>query len=54
VVCGAHLFALSNHVQAGLELPGVARNGTKFSQCNMAWGGFLQVRDSGCQKSDSG
>jgi hypothetical protein len=32
VVCGAYLFVLSIDVQA--------RNGAKFSQCNVAWGGF--------------
>jgi hypothetical protein len=58
VVCGAHLFVLSVDVQAGLELVAVAaaaaRNGAKFSQCNVAWGGFPWARDSGCQKFDSG
>jgi hypothetical protein len=29
------------------------RNGTKFSQCNMVWGGFPQARDSGCLRFDS-
>jgi hypothetical protein len=60
VVCGAYLFSLSNCVQAGLE-PEVAvvvaeamRNGSKFSQCNMAWGGFPGARGSRCWKFDSG
>jgi hypothetical protein len=43
VVCGAHLFVLSIDAQAGLEpvvvavATAVARNGIKFSQCNMVW-----------------
>jgi hypothetical protein len=50
---GTHLFVLSIDAQAGLEPEGVAAvvavgNGTKFSQCNMAWGGFPWVRGSGC------
>jgi hypothetical protein len=56
MVCGAHLFVLSNEEQTGLELTAAAevvmtaavRNGSKFSQCNMAWGDFPLVRDSGC------
>jgi hypothetical protein len=57
---GAHLFVLSIDVQAGLEpvvvalavvaLVVVARNGAKFSQCSMAWGGFPPAWSSGCQK----
>jgi hypothetical protein len=39
VVNGAHLFVLSVDMQAGLE-QAAARNGAKFSQCNVAWGGF--------------
>jgi hypothetical protein len=45
VVCGAHLFVLSIDVQAGLELAEVAKNGAKFSQCNIVWGGFLRARE---------
>jgi hypothetical protein len=53
--CGAHLFVLSVDAQAGLEPEAVmARNGIKFSQCNVAWGGFPWARCSGCQKFDSG
>jgi hypothetical protein len=52
VVHGAHLFALSIDMQAGLE-PAAVRNGAKFSQNNMAWRGFPQARGSGCQKFDS-
>jgi hypothetical protein len=29
------------------------KNGSKFSQCNMVWGGFPQARDSGCLRFDS-
>jgi hypothetical protein len=54
----AHLFVLSIDAQAGLELVAVVaaavRNGSQFSQCNVAWGGFPQARGSGCQKFDSG
>jgi hypothetical protein len=43
VVCSAHLFVLSNDMQADLEPAEVAdvvvvaavRNGSKFSQCNV-------------------
>jgi hypothetical protein len=45
MVHGTHLFVLSNGAQAGLEpeaaaevavaVAAVARNGSKFSQCNM-------------------
>jgi hypothetical protein len=42
VMSGAHLFVLSTDMQEGMELMGalvvVVRNGTKFSQCNVAWG----------------
>jgi hypothetical protein len=31
----------------------VGINGIKFSQCNIAWGGFPQAGRSGCQKFDS-
>jgi hypothetical protein len=61
VLCDAHLFVLSNNEQADLELAAVVvavvvmaaaaaavRNGYKFSQCNLAWGGFLWARGSGC------
>jgi hypothetical protein len=52
VVCGAHLFVLSIDMQAGLEPAAMslvaARNGTKFSQCSMMWGGFPWARVSGC------
>jgi hypothetical protein len=49
VVHGAHLFYLSIDVQVGLEpvmevVSTAARNGTKFSQCNMAQRGFPGVR----------
>jgi hypothetical protein len=64
VVCGAHLLVLSNDVQAGLEpvamvvvvvaVAAAVRNGSKFSQCNVVFGGFPQSKDSGCQKFDSG
>jgi hypothetical protein len=63
VVHGAHLFVLSNDEQADLELvvamvavaeAGAMRNGPKFSQCNMVWGGFQLARGSGCQRFDSG
>jgi hypothetical protein len=46
VVHGAHLFVLSVDAQSGLEpvaaavVAAVVKNGTKFSQCNMAWEGF--------------
>jgi hypothetical protein len=50
MVCGANLFVLSIDMQAGLEAAeGVAaavRNGTKFSQCKVAWGGVPGVRGS--------
>jgi hypothetical protein len=61
---GTHLFVLSNGTQAGLEpeaagvvvaaVAAAARNGSKFSQCNLTWRGFPQTKGSGCQKSDSG
>jgi hypothetical protein len=49
---GVHLFVLSNNEHAGLEpeaavvvaVAAVARNGSKFSQCNVAWGGFPWAR----------
>jgi hypothetical protein len=52
IVCGAHLFVLSNDKQSGLEseavaaaavvvVAAVARNGSKFSQYNVVWGGFM-------------
>jgi hypothetical protein len=55
MVHGAHLFVLSIDTQAGLE-PAVVveRNGTKFFQCNLLWGGFPRSRGSGCRKFDSG
>jgi hypothetical protein len=31
-----------------------SRNGTEFSQCSVAWGGFPWARGSGCEKFDSG
>jgi hypothetical protein len=42
MVCGAHLIVLLIDVQACLELvvAAAARNGTKFSQCSVVWGGF--------------
>jgi hypothetical protein len=53
-VCGSHLFVPSNDEQAGLELLELAvvamaaavaaRNGSKFSQCNVAWRGFTWAR----------
>jgi hypothetical protein len=48
VMSGAHLFVLSNILQAGLELAAVvvvvvvAVASTKFSQCNQLWGSFPQ------------
>jgi hypothetical protein len=58
MVHGAHLFVLSNGRQAGLEpeaaaavvavAAAVVRNGSKFSQCNIAWGGFPWDTGSGC------
>jgi hypothetical protein len=57
VVHGAQLFVLSIGAQAGLELvmvSAVVRNGAKFSQCNVAWGGFPGAGGSGCQKFDYG
>jgi hypothetical protein len=58
VVCVAHLFILSNDEQAGLEplatVAATVRNDFKFSQCNVAWGGFPQARDLGCKRFDSG
>jgi hypothetical protein len=55
MVHGAHLFFLSIDAQADLEPAAevvTARNGTKFSQCSVAWGGFPWARVSGCQKFD--
>jgi hypothetical protein len=46
------LFGLSNVSQAGLEPVAVAA--LKFSQCNVLWGSFLQVRSSGCWRFVSG
>jgi hypothetical protein len=41
MVHGDHLLVLSIHAQAALELVAmVARNGAKFSQCSIIWGGF--------------
>jgi hypothetical protein len=44
VVHGSHLFVLSIDMQKGLEMAVAAataiRNGSKFSQCDVAWGGF--------------
>jgi hypothetical protein len=58
VVCGTYLFVLSSDAQAGLEPEVVAvlvmavvaavRNGSKFSQCNVAWRGFPWAKGSGC------
>jgi hypothetical protein len=45
-VHGAHLFVLSIDVPTGLEVVAAVRNGTNFSQCNMAWGRFPQARGS--------
>jgi hypothetical protein len=61
MVCGAHLFILSVDMQAGLEVvaaaaaalavvAAVGRNGANFSQCSVAWGGFLQASSSGCHR----
>jgi hypothetical protein len=46
---GAHLFLLSIDAQAGLMLQvvAVARNGAKFSQCSVTWGGFPRAKGSG-------
>jgi hypothetical protein len=57
MVHGAHLFVLPIDVQAGLEPAAVAgavavRNGIKFSECNVVWGGFPWDRGSGCGKFD--
>jgi hypothetical protein len=30
------------------EVAAAARNGSKFSQCNVAWVGFPWARGSGC------
>jgi hypothetical protein len=46
MVHGAHLFVLSIDAQTDFELVVVVRNGTKFSQCKVAWGGFPQARSS--------
>jgi hypothetical protein len=46
MVPGAHLLLLPIHAQAGLEPVVAERNGTNFSQCSMAWGGFPWVRGS--------
>jgi hypothetical protein len=53
MVLGAHLFVLLIDMQAGLEPVAVAveaavRNDTKFSQYNVAWGGFPWAMGSGC------
>jgi hypothetical protein len=50
VMCSAHLFVLSNDMQAGFELAALVvvvveaatavRNGSKFSQYNVMCGGF--------------
>jgi hypothetical protein len=50
VVRDAHLFILPIHMQAGLKLVAVGRNGTNFSQCSVAWGGFPQAMGSGCHR----
>jgi hypothetical protein len=55
VVHGAHLFVLSIDIQVGLgpvalevvavaAAAAMAKNGTKFSQCNVVWGGFPCAR----------
>jgi hypothetical protein len=57
MVLSAHLFVLSNDMQAGLETAVVVaavRNVSKFSQSNMVWGSFHQAMGSGCQRFDSG
>jgi hypothetical protein len=64
VVLGSHLFVLSIDVQEGLEPLAAAavvvvaavamRNGSIFSQCNVAWEDYPRARGSGCQKFDSG
>jgi hypothetical protein len=60
VVHCAHLFTLSIDAQAGLEpaaavIAAVAViNGTKFSQCNVAWEGFPWARGVQDVKFDSG
>jgi hypothetical protein len=52
MVHSAHLFVLSNYMQAGLEPVVVevaaVRNGSKFFQYNMARGRFPLGRGSGC------
>jgi hypothetical protein len=59
------LFVLSNGLQAGLEpemavevvmvaVAAAVRNGSKFSQCNVAWGGFPWARGFRILKVDSG
>jgi hypothetical protein len=51
MVRGARLLILSIDMQAGLEPAAVAgRNGTNFSQCSVAWGGFPWASGSGCHR----
>jgi hypothetical protein len=52
MMLGAHLFGLLNVSQAGLEPVAVVPLHL-FSQCNVAWLSFPQVRGSGCQSFDS-
>jgi hypothetical protein len=56
-VCGAHLFVLSIDAQAGLELAVMVvvmaaavaafKSASKFSQCNVVWENYPQVKGSG-------
>jgi hypothetical protein len=48
MVPGVHLFVMSIDMQADLELAVVERNGSKFSQYSVVWGGFPWARGSGC------
>jgi hypothetical protein len=60
MVRDTHLFVLSNGLElavvvlAGLAAAAAVRNGSKFSQCNVAWGRIPQARSSVCQRFDSG
>jgi hypothetical protein len=53
VVRDSHLFILPIHAWAGLEPVAVGRNGTKFSQCSTAWGGFPWARGQDIIEFDS-
>jgi hypothetical protein len=47
MMCGTHLFGLSNVLEAGLEpalAAEVAVAALKFSQCNVLWGSFQWAR----------